>query len=184
MKKLMIAISMIAMMGGAALAADLPAKSQVSADKQLAIAVANDAHWYVGVNTGFNYLDGVSIDDSQKILGATVGYQYNRNVAAELAFTQFFEQDGLADEGQALVLNGIALLPTGTAFTPYALAGVGAGFNGLGDNGDAQAIYNLGAGVRYAVTESVDLDLRYTHVDAWESSIDTDAVTVGAAFKF
>ena len=175
---------MVAMMGSVASAADLPKKSQVDDGQQLAIAVANDAHWYVGVNGGFVYLNDVSVEDSQKVLGATVGYQYNRNLAAELAFTQFFEKDGIAEDGQALTVNGIALLPTGTAFTPYALAGVGAGFNGLGDDGDAQAIYNLGAGVRYAVTESVDLDLRYTHVNAWESEIDNDSVTVGAAFKF
>lgn len=185
MKKMMIAIAAIAMLAAPALAADLPSKqTQVTTDRQLAAAVANDAHWYVGANLGFNYLDDVSVEDSQKTLGATVGYQYDRNFAAELAFTQFFEKDGVGEDGQALAVNGLALVPTGTAFTPYVLAGIGAGFNGLGDNGDVQPIYNLGAGVRYAVTDAVDLDVRYTRIDAWENPVTTDSVTAGLAFKF
>lgn len=183
MMKMMIAAIGAAMVAGSALAADLP-KKQARLDQQLTVAVANDSHWYVSANGGFNYLDGVSIDDSQKSLGAVIGYRYNPNIAAELAFTQFFEQDGIADDGQALVVNGIASLPTGTVFTPYLLAGVGAGFNGLGHGDDPQAIYNLGGGLRYSVNESVDLDVRYTHVDAWESSIDNDSVTAGISFKF
>jgi opacity protein-like surface antigen len=73
--------------------------------------------------------------------------------------------------------------------TPYALLGAGVGMNRLNTtNGNTSvALYNVGAGARVAVSQNIDLDLRYRHFAAFESvngRKGANMVTVGAAYKF
>lgn len=168
--KYLLSIPAIAFFASTAFAADAINDYEVSS-------------WYIGGNVGYNYQDGVLIEDSQKSLGAIIGYQYNENLASELSFVYLGEKPGI-DGGEAVTVNGLAMLPTDTFVTPYAMAGLGVGFNGLGDNGDAQPIYNIGGGLKFNLTDTWDLDARYTWIDSWVDPIGANSLSVGLNYKF
>lgn len=170
MKNILLSVPAMILLIGSALAADATEEYIASS-------------WYVGGNVGFNYQDDVLVEDSQKNLGAIIGYQYDENLAAEASFVYLGEKPGI-EGGQAVTLNGLAMLPTDTFVTPYALAGLGVGFNGLGNDGEAQPIYNIGAGARFSLTDSWDLDARYTWIDSWVEPIGANSLSIGLNYKF
>jgi opacity protein-like surface antigen len=140
-----------------------------------------DRGMYVGGNVGT-----VLSEASKVSAGTVVGYQYNRYVRTEATFDQIWFKDG---NGQALMANAVLSVPTGTIVTPYALIGAGVGMNGLNTPGGntSVALYNVGAGARVAVTQNVDLDVRYRYFGPFESvngGKGANMVTVGAAYKF
>ena len=144
-------------------------------------AQSTDRGMYIGANVG------TVLQDSSKVsAGAVVGYQYNRFVRTEGTFDQIWYKNG---NGQALMANAVLSIPTGTVVTPYALIGAGVGMNRLNTvNGNTSvALYNVGAGARLAVSQNIDLDLRYRHFAAFESvngRKGANMITVGAAYKF
>lgn len=147
----------------------------------VAEAQTNDRGMYVGANVG------TVLQDSSKVsAGAVVGYQYNRFVRTEGTFDQIWYKNG---NGQALMANAVLSIPTGTIVTPYALLGAGVGMNRLNTTtgNTSVALYNVGAGARVAVSQNIDLDLRYRHFAAFESvngRKGANMLTVGAAYKF
>ena len=76
----------------------------------------------------------------------------------------------------------------GYGFTPYALAGLGAGWNGWGKvgTGNANTLYNVGGGVRYALTNNFELDGRYRYVNSFNGAgfNNNHVVTLGVGYKF
>jgi|NOAtaT_7_FD_contig_61_2056031_length_616_multi_10_in_0_out_0_1 opacity protein-like surface antigen len=144
-------------------------------------AQSTDRGMYIGANVGT-----VLQDNSKVSAGAVVGYQYNRFVRTEGTFDQIWYKNG---NGQALMANAVLSIPTGTVVTPYALIGAGVGMNRLNTvNGNTSvALYNVGLGTRVAVSQNIDLDVRYRHFAAFESvngRKGANMVTVGAAYKF
>lgn len=121
-------------------------------------------------------------------LGGNVGYQMGRFVRLE---TDYNHQWGNGRTGQTLFGNAIGQyrLPN-TTVTPYVLAGVGMGFNGLGQvkTGDVTGLYQIGAGVRVAISQNIEVDGRFTNIrpfSAASASVKRDNMfTVGANFRF
>lgn len=167
---------------GMAAAADLPSRTTAPAAPVPAAQSFNN--WYVGGNFGgavdsSNGFDGVW-NGSKVSLGAVGGYQFNRNFGAEVTYDYFFQRNG-QPSGQTVFANGVASYQIpGTRFTPYALAGVGYGFDYFGDRG----LYNVGAGLRTQITNSVDLDVRYRYINNWDSTQRSNVVTGGVNYKF
>lgn len=137
---------------------------------------------YLGVNTGSNFLDGQDFR-----VGAVAGYQFHRNLAAEIAYD--YNRLANGDNGQMVMGNLVASRQLGaTAVTPYVLAGAGVGWNALGNdrNGNNLALYNVGGGVRLNIVSNVDIDARYRYVGAFDSEQTSNQhiVTGGLNIRF
>lgn len=132
---------------------------------------------------------GSSVNDKTKIdVGATAGYQVNKYLRVEADYTHAWK---LNNNGDRLVANvvGQYRIPNSTV-TPYVFTGAGVGFAGLGSlkNGEYAVVGDLGAGLRVAVSDSVELDARYTKTrpldDKNVSLKNDDMFTVGANYRF
>ena len=131
---------------------------------------------------------GTQLDQhKQATVGVTAGYQVVPYARVELEYNNMWQR---RTQGQSLFAHGIAQyrIPN-TRFTPYALAGVGVGFNSLGSarEGDGKMLYDLGGGVRYAVTDSIELDARYRNVRAFDTATRNraaDVVSLGVNYRF
>jgi opacity protein-like surface antigen len=138
---------------------------------------------YVGGMIGSTPQQGAQTD-----VGLAAGYQFHPNVRVEATYDYLWRNTG--SNGQMLMVNGIAQyrIPT-SVVTPYVLAGTGVGFEGFGStkNGNAEMLYNVGAGVRFAVSRDVELDARYRYISHFNnaaSSTNVNMLTVGANWRF
>lgn len=167
---------------GMAAAADLP--SRTTAPLAPVPAAHSFNNWYVGGNFGgavdtSSGFDGVW-NGSKPSIGAVGGYQFNRFFGLEATYDYFFQRNGLPS-GQTVFANGVVSYPiTGTRFTPYALAGVGYGWDYFGDRG----LYNVGVGIRTQINSSLDFDLRYRYINNWDNDQRNNVVTGGINYKF
>ena len=127
-------------------------------------------------------------DNSQTAVGAAVGYQFHPNFRVEAAYD--LDPRTNRDNGHLLMANAIAQyrIPT-SVVTPYVLAGAGMGFDTYGKaaNGDVTAVYNVGGGVRLAVSTNVELDARYRYIGHFDNAPGLQSAnmfTVGANWRF
>jgi opacity protein-like surface antigen len=137
---------------------------------------------YVGANAGSNFRDTTDYQ-----VGGILGYQFNRNLAAELTYD--YMQLNNRTDGQMVMGNVVYSRQLGqTALTPYVLVGTGMGWNALGvrNTGSNLALYNVGGGVRLNLVRNVDLDARYRYVGAFDDSLNGNyhAVTGGLNYRF
>ena len=115
---------------------------------------------YLGVNAGSNFRT-----NSDYQVGGSVGYQFTPNYAAEITYD--YNEITRTSNSQAVMFNGVYSRRVGDSrVTPYALAGAGVGWNGLGVSGTGSnaALYNVGAGVRVNLVGAVDFDARYRYM--------------------
>lgn len=157
-------------------------------DSENASPIDLDGNWIAGVNAGFDFtlseglvvgivgditylgLDGISSDDISYDL------YYGGSVRGKLGFD-------------------------GGAFLPYLTAGVAWGVGEaegsgvvLGDDTATHVGYVVGAGVEFAVTEDVSIDLLYKYTDygtqTYDFAVDTDigfttsTITAGLNWRF
>lgn len=135
---------------------------------------------YVGGNLGSS-LDA----DSRTLMGVVVGGQVHQYLRVEGTYDYNSRQ---GSNGQAIMVNAVPQyrIP-GTVVTPYALLGAGYGFDAMGNNGDAKPVYNLGLGVRVALSEKWEVDARYRHLNTFTRDFnenDTQMATVGLNYRF
>lgn len=138
---------------------------------------------YVGTNVGTNFKGS-----SDYQVGGVVGYHITRNIAGEVTY-DFNRVNRGGYNSQMVMANVLYGRNIGnTTVMPYALAGVGMGWNGLGakTNGDTLALYNVGAGVRVNLVGNLDLDTRYRYVGAFNQTAGTNhhMVTAGINYRF
>lgn len=140
--------------------------------------------WLVGVNFGadFTVSDGVVIGVVGDIAWSDIdlvagGYSYNVDWVGSLRGRLGFD---------------------GGAFLPYLTAGLavaGATADFVGSDSNTHIGWTVGAGVEFAVTEDLSLDLQYRYSDygaqsydvglgAYDASFTTHAVTVGLNWRF
>ena len=151
-KILMLATVATLALTGAAFAADQTPADPVHADR---------SGLYIGGNLG-NGTD----DKARMGVGAVVGYQVMPYARVEADFDHAWRTNGTGNMAMANVI-GQYRIPNSTV-TPYFLAGAGYGFDKFGSlkkHGEV-ALYDVGAGVRVAVSQSVELDVRYRNVRA------------------
>jgi opacity protein-like surface antigen len=139
---------------------------------------------YVAGNMG-----GSNTKTSQMTVNGAVGYQVLPYARVELDFDHAFQTNGA---GNMVTANAIGQyrIPS-SSITPYVLAGAGMGldkFGSLKKGGSEKALYNVGAGVRVAVSQSVDLDVRYRNVRPFEAAHvavkDRNLFTAGVGYRF
>jgi len=142
---------------------------------------------------------GITVDtefDSGLSFGAALGYDFNNfRVEGEISYQQN-DIDNIGAEGVyfdatgdavalSFLINGYYDFINSSAFTPYVSAGLGVaqiefnnlnisrlGFSGSSDE-DTVFAYQIGAGVGYAITEKVTIDLKYRYFGTADSEYDT-----------
>lgn len=176
MKKTLASLLASIVLMGTAVAADLPSKTAPVAPNPFAPTLNN---WYIGGNVGGAVNTDSVWDGSKPSLGVVGGYQVNRYFGAEVAYDYFFKRNS-QDSGQIASVNGVVSYPTGTVITPYALGGVGYGWDYFGNKG----IYNVGAGFRTQITSKMDFDVRYRYINNWDNNQNSNVVTGGINYKF
>ena len=155
------------------------------------VAVREGGRVYVGGSLGWG---GAHLDDrAQWSNTLTVGYEFNKNFAVEASVDYMYQNSYTTsnhktkthEAGQTAFVNAIAGYPIGRV-TPYVLAGAGAGFNGAGDaHKDPEALWNVGGGLSYNLTNNWQLDARYRYIDAWTGTRAAEqAFSLGVNYRF
>ena len=175
------------------------------------IALAQDAGFYAGGHIGQSNFrsscdgiagPGVTCDDEDtawKVLG---GYQFNRNLAAEVGYADLGEVSargpgGTAGaEASALELVGVGMLPLGERFSLYGKAGIYRGevdgrvdtFALTGGASETNNDITYGVGARFDLTQRVALRAewqRYPEIGGPDTGEDDiDVLSLGALFRF
>lgn len=159
----------------AALATDLPSKMTPSVPAPVASV---GIPFFVGVRGGELYKSGVN----NWTVGGNAGYEVNKFFRFETDYDRFNNKNKDA-KADVMTVNAIGQMPLGFMnITPYALAGVGYAWNTVKN----QDVYAVGGGVRYSVTNNIELDGRYRHIANFKNEKGTknDAVTIGVNYKF
>lgn len=155
-----------------AMAGDLPSRKQAPA----APVVTSDSGFYAGLRGGVVFTDNVTI-------GAGVGYQFSRFIRAEANYDYLNNDKNNVNGLSSSVATGnlIGQYPLAQwGLTPYALAGVGYRWADIKN----EPVWNVGAGVRYAVTQNVEVDARYRYISSFANERQGNAFTLGLNYKF
>lgn len=146
-------------------------------------AQQDNSRFYVTGSVG-----GYTASESRIDAGLAAGYQIIPYARVELTYDHAWMTNNSGNMVMANVIGQYRI--PGTIFTPYVLAGAGAGFDGFGQkySGAGVGLYNVGSGVRASVGSNVDLDLRYRWIGAFNSSetykSGTNMFTLGASYNF
>lgn len=177
MKSLIATVATV-VFAGSAYATDLPRRTAPVAPAPI-FTQQPLTGFYVGVNTGVAFND--SFDNRDAIVGGTFGYEFNRFLRGEVNVSNRFG----TDNGQSVTADAILGVPVGR-FTPYTFVGLGYGFNYLGKpDGDPAALWSVGGGVRYELTQNWELDARYRFSRQFDhTNIDNSAATLGLNYRF
>lgn len=150
-----------------AVAADLPSRMAPPAPVFTATAPAAATGFYAGVRGSY------ATEFEKGAVGANVGYEYG-----SLRFEGAYDRLGLGKAGVNMLTGNVIYGYKLGNLTPYVLGGAGFA-SGQGFQFDVNhAVYNVGGGVRFAVTEKIELDGRYRFVQA----IRKDGVTGERAY--
>jgi opacity protein-like surface antigen len=170
------AVSLLAL-SSVAVAADLPSKTQPAIPSVKSIT--GDTTYYVG---GFIGAEPKKAEPWYGSLrgGVNAGYNLTSFAAVEAAY-EYQYSPVKALRSNTIFANGVGQMKVPfIPVVPYALAGVGYRISDAKD----QAVWNVGAGVKYEITSNIDLDLRYRYVSDFDRKAHNNAVTLGAAYKF
>ena len=158
----------------AALATDLPSKREPTAPT---FTQSKSTPFFVGIRGGDLYKDEVH----NWTVGGNAGYEVNKFSRVEVGYDRLNNKDDKSLTSDIVTGNAIAQLPFSLFnITPYALGGIGYKWS---DNKNT-SIYNVGGGVRYGVTNSVELDARYRYISDFKNEVSTNAITAGVNYKF
>lgn len=150
---------------------------------------------YLAARAGRGWTKYLDIYDTIDIKGrgmlgaVAIGYHNSKEIRYE---AEYFFDDGLKAQKVSAsqvdltikvktlgaLINGYYDFPNHTKFTPYVSAGLGwlqnkisenrtgsTKFNGIGSAGRSSFAWQLGAGLSYAVTRNVTIDLGYRYLD-------------------
>lgn len=192
MKKLLASLFASFAMIATVSAADLPSKATPTIPT-VASMLGFDG-FYVGANFGGNYNKPthVAVDNTPVVVGVVGGYEWNRYFRTEATFDYTSKvSPANKDSGETAFANAIFQSPALYGITPYALAGLGLGYNSWGNGRGgivtgAKELYNIGGGVRYAISKNIEVDARYRYINAINGSNfqNNNVVTLGVNYKF
>jgi opacity protein-like surface antigen len=162
-------------------ATDLPSK------KAPAVPVFAQSQYYVGGNVG-----ATTGADRVYSGGAVAGWNVLPFLAVEGTYDLSRPDEKIAGKFNYQNTGAVNVVPKvvvpGTDISVYAIAGLGYRMNSVSSVKD-YSVYNIGGGVRYELSKSIDVDGRYRRVEALEDKNRTaksaeDRVTLGVNYKF
>lgn len=178
MNKTIVALA-LALSTVTAAATDLPSKTTPSAPESPYGALSTPNAW-VGVTAGGAVKDGINANAPWTV-GAVAGYNIVK--MGPLGFGVEGTYDYKEGKVHTAMGNGIASFGFGS-FTPYVLAGVGYQWDKSGANAIDEKVWNVGGGLKYSFTRSIELDARYRRIEDWDRKRQDDRATVGVNYKF
>lgn len=128
---------------------------------------------YVGIHTGTNFGKNRSTP-----VGVVVGRELNKNVTVEGSYEYLAKTKGNPSAEHRVSGNVLLGTQVGVA-KPYVLGGVGYEWG----NQD-RAVWAVGAGSKFALTQTVDADIRYRYIDGFSKGRGDHVVTVGLNVNF
>jgi opacity protein-like surface antigen len=176
MKHTIAALALIATTASA-MAADVPSRAEPAAPK--APAILSDKSLYVGFNAGALVTDGFNKNAPYSV-GVVGGYKVFGFGPVGVTAEGTYDYD--KNKNNTFTGNVIGSYKIG-ALSPYALAGAGYRYYDARATKD-EAIWNVGGGVKYAITSSIDADARYRRIEGFDSKNKEDRATFGLNFKF
>lgn len=181
MKKLSIAVSC-----AAALAAALPAAAQDRSGSRLSSV-------YVGGDIGQSKFKDAcngfsSCDDTDTAWGLFAGYQFNRNLGAEIGYHDLGNVSTSSGDisAKAWEIDAVGTLPLANQFSAYGkLGGYHGRFNGAGLDNKSDD-WTWGAGVQWDLTRNVGLRGEFQQYRNFGANDGPNAnvVRVGALYRF
>lgn len=165
-------------LSGAAMASDLPSRAPAPAPVFAAAPAAVTSGFYAGVRGTY------ATEAAKGSLGGNAGYEFGA-----LRVEGDYDRLGLGKTGANLATANVIYGYKLGNLTPYVLGGAGVK-SADGFKADANhAVYNVGGGVRFAVTEKIELDARYRFVqairkDAFGDRAYDHLLTAGVNYKF
>jgi OmpA-OmpF porin, OOP family len=150
-------------------------------------AVAAETPFYAGINIGSAEIDfpGASSTTSIALLG---GYNFNKNFAAEIAYTDFGSHDygGLTLKSSGLSISGVGSFPINDQFSLFAKLGFASTtLNPSGNPTEDDTDMTYGIGGQFNVNKQVGIRLGYDVYKVGTSpSADQKVMSVGGVFNF
>ena len=167
-----------------AFATDLPSKTKAPVSPA---PVFTQTQYYVGGNIGGD-VDKARVYSG----GAVAGWNALPFLAVEGTYDLSRPQAKVRGEYNWRNTVGVNVVPQynipSTGITAYGFGGIGYRWNTASTVAD-HAVYNLGGGLKYEFAKNVELDSRYTRIDAVESKYRVgftaeDRLTFGVLYKF
>lgn len=174
-KSIMPAVAAL-FLGSSAIAADLP-KRTVAPLPPVVDRTVSEPQFFVGGFAGVGSTDWSNLTSDNARVGVVAGWQPIRYIRLEGVY-EYGWKDAHGKHSNSLFGNVIAQYPVG-AFTPYALVGTGYRWSTVNET-----VWNVGGGVRYAITSNVEADLRYRYVSDYNTRNHENVVTLGLNYRF
>lgn len=142
-----------------------------------------DPGYYAGIDAGSTHSSQLATGGT---VGAFAGYEFNKNLAAELGYEQFPGIQNAGGNAHAIKLDGVLT----TYFDKADTIGI-FGFFGVNDSGASGAGsgfgYDTGLGLRYNFDNHFDARLRAEYLRLGSTggyNINEGDVTLGVAYHF
>ena len=153
----------VSMLGAAAMAVSAGAYAQQPAS----------TGFYIGAEVGNTDVGGADDDIGFKILG---GYQFHRNIAAELGYGLMYDKSGV--EVKALEAVAVGMFPIANQFSIIGKLGLA---NVDVNPGDDKTELTWGVGVQYDFSRNLGLRALWQRYETDEA---IDFLAVGVTWKF
>ena len=157
---------MVSMLGAAALAVSAGAYAQQPAT----------TGFYIGAEVGQTDLDGADDDIGFKLLG---GYQFHRNIAAELGYGMLYDKGGA--EVTAIELVAVGMFPIANQFSIIGKLGFANVDVEVAGASDDKTELTWGLGVQYDLSRNLGLRALWQR---YETDNSVDFLAVGVTWKF
>lgn len=144
-------------------------------------AIAAEKGFYVGANLGQakasgNLVDGMTTSHSDNFMGILGGYQFNRNLAAEVQYVDFGKlvaQSGASAKTSGVAFSAVGILPINEMFSVFGKLGVS------NTSVEISNAYVNETAIRSAITYG--LGGQYNVNNAWGIRAGVDRYSVGQA---
>ena len=164
-----------AMISTPVIASDLPSKDMPKAPT---LSMPEENSWFAGIALGGIASDRTWYNNAR--MTASFGYDFGTFLRAEATY-DYKHSNRSNDRTHTGMVNGIAQIKVPFVnVVPYALAGTGYRLADVKN----EPVWNVGAGVRFEISPSIELDGRYRYVSDYSRRRDENVMTLGVNYKF
>ena len=140
-----------------------------------ALAQQGTQGWYVGADIG----NAEVADEDDTALRFLGGYQFNRNLAAEVAYSRLLDKNGV--EATALELTAVGSFPIANQFSVFGKIGFANVEVDTPAGSDDKTELTFGVGVQYDLSRNFGLRAQWQRYDTEE---EVDVMSIGFIWKF